>query len=55
MLREFSLSYAVSKTHLAAFRYLVLYPCAQLLTFSFKATQIFYSAPFKKQNYYSLK
>ena len=55
MLCEFSLNYAVSKTRLAAFHYLVLYPCAQLLTFSFKATQISYSVPFKKQNYYSIK
>ena len=55
MLCEFSLNYAVLKTPLAAFHYLMLYPCAQVLTFSFKATQIFYWISFRKENYYSLK
>lgn len=43
MLFEFCRNYAVLKTHLAAFHYLMLDPCAQVLTFSFKATQIFFT------------
>lgn len=55
MLFEFCRIYAVLKTHLAAFHYLMLDPCAQVLTFSFKATQIFYWISFRKENYCSLK
>ena len=49
MLFEFCRNYAVLKTHLAAFHYLMLDPCAQVLTFSFKATQIFLLDIFQKR------
>lgn len=55
MLCEFSLNYAALKPPLAAFHYLTLYPCAQVLTVSFKATQMFHWISFRKENYYSLK